>query len=39
VGGVEWIEPLATVEIQYNELTQGRLRDGVLRGVSTAQIG
>jgi hypothetical protein len=37
--GVVWIEPTASVEVQYNELMQGRLRDGVLRRVSTAQIG
>jgi hypothetical protein len=29
--GVMWIEPAATVEVQYNELMQGRLRDAVLR--------
>jgi hypothetical protein len=39
VRGVVWVEPTASVEVQYNELMQGRLRDAVLRGVSTAQIG
>ena len=31
--GIVWLEPDVTVEIQYNELMQGRLRDAVLRGV------
>jgi len=26
-----WLEPKATVEVQYNEVMQGRLRDAVLR--------
>jgi hypothetical protein len=37
VRGVVWVEPTITVEVQYNELMQGRLRDAVLRGVSTAR--
>jgi hypothetical protein len=32
--GVMWLEPTVTVEVQYNELMQGRLRDAVLRGRS-----
>jgi hypothetical protein len=36
--GVVWVEPTTTVEVQYNELMQGRLRDAVLRAVSTARV-
>jgi hypothetical protein len=28
-----WVVPSATVEVQYNELMQGRLRDALLRGL------
>jgi len=28
--GVVWIEPRAVVDVQYNEIMQGRLRDAVL---------
>jgi hypothetical protein len=31
--GVVWFEPSADVEVQYNEMTLGRLRDAVLRAV------
>jgi ATP-dependent DNA ligase len=31
--GIVWLEPSAVVEVQYNELMQGRLRDAVLRGL------
>ena len=31
--GIVWLEPSVTVEVQYNELMQGRLRDAVLRGI------
>ena len=37
VRGVVWVEPSATVEVQYNEMMLGRLRDAGLRGVSTAR--
>jgi hypothetical protein len=31
--GVVWVEPRSVVEVQYNEVMQGRLRDPVLRSV------
>ena len=31
--GIVWLEPTAIVEVQYNEMMQGRLRDAVLRSV------
>jgi hypothetical protein len=34
VRGVVWVEPTVTVEVQYNEMMLGRLRDAVQRGVS-----
>jgi bifunctional non-homologous end joining protein LigD len=34
--GVVWVEPSSTVEVQYNEFVQGRLRDPVLRAVHIA---
>jgi hypothetical protein len=30
--GATWLEPRLTVEVQYNDLTGGRLRAPVLRG-------
>ena len=30
---VVWLEPKVTVEVQFNEMMQGRLRDAVLRDV------
>jgi hypothetical protein len=35
--GVVWIEPSATVEVQFNDLMHGRLRDAVLRGLVMAR--
>jgi hypothetical protein len=32
---VIWVEPRVMVEIQYNELMQGRLRDAALRPLVT----
>ncbi len=32
---VVWLEPKTFVEVQYDELLQGRLRDPVLRGIRT----
>jgi bifunctional non-homologous end joining protein LigD len=34
---VIWIEPKTTVEVQYNEMMQGWLRNAVLRGVETSR--
>jgi len=31
--GIVWLDPSAVVEVQYNEMMQGRLRDAVLRSV------
>jgi hypothetical protein len=36
--GVVWLEPRAVVDVQYNELMQGRLRDAVLRGFRSADL-
>jgi hypothetical protein len=35
--GVVWVGPTATVEVQFNELIHGRLRDAVLRGLVMAR--
>jgi hypothetical protein len=31
--GIVWLEPMVTLEVQDNEMMQGRPRDAVLRGV------
>jgi hypothetical protein len=33
--GVTWLEPKVAVEVQYNDLTGGRLRAPVLRAIVT----
>jgi hypothetical protein len=31
--GLTWLDPKLTVDVQFNELTGGRLRAPVLRGI------
>jgi hypothetical protein len=37
VRGIVWVEPSVTVEVEDNELMQGRLRDAVLCGMTTVR--